>query len=247
MNTHPFSSDFIRARGALARVATHILARKQHAAIGKIGLQPAPRGFGTTRFGPDFERLRVSGPLLVHERTGTSLSARAIDIAGSSLQDLADLVEIDLTEPFSVGHDTPELGDPARPIGTIGDTTEAIGRWFSITAAALDDVLVLAEVDGLAPTAAQVWPEHFDLGLNLAFNPAALETNRVNLGGSLGDTFSQTPYIYVGPWTTDRPGGDPFWDAPFGATLGWAEVMGAVDPVNAATEFFADRLQRLCR
>ena len=52
---------------------------------------------------------------------------------------------------------------------------------------------------------AVLWPEHFDL---------AIRENAVNYGISPGDSYSDAPYVYVGP---DEVGSDPFWNAPFGA------------------------------
>jgi hypothetical protein len=34
------------------------------------------------------------------------------------------------------------------------------------------------------------------------------------------------PYLYVGPWTEDRPGDAAYWNAPFGAVLRATDVVG---------------------
>ncbi len=39
----------------------------------------------------------------------------------------------------------------------------------------------------------------------------------VNLGFSPGDSFCPDPYVYVGPWGSERPGTPDYWNAPFGA------------------------------
>jgi hypothetical protein len=79
-----------------------------------------------------------------------------------------------------------------------------------------------------------VWPEHFDVALDLAAAP----DRRVNLGGSPGDGFHADPYLYVGPWTADRPGDVAFWNAPFGAVLGYAELLERSDSLGSAVAFF---------
>ena len=87
---------------------------------------------------------------------------------------------------------------------------------------------------------ARVWPEHFDAALDVAARPDV----RVNLGGSPGDSSIGEPYLYVGPWTADRPGEATFWNAPFGATRTRTE-LDATDLVGSATAFLLDGLGRL--
>jgi hypothetical protein len=71
---------------------------------------------------------------------------------------------------------------------------------------------------------------------------------RCNLGAAAGDHFHAEPYLYVGPWGfadvglgawgTERPGPTEFWNAPFGAVLGFGDIDGADDPIRTAIEFF---------
>ena len=84
----------------------------------------------------------------------------------------------------------------------------------------------------------RLWPEHFDVGVDLAVDPATRPEARVNLGAAAGDGSHQEPYLYVGPWGDERPGPSDFWNAPFGATLGFADLDAAANPLHAATEFF---------
>ena len=71
--------------------------------------------------------------------------------------------------------------------------------------------------------------------------PVAIET----ASGLVVDQFSATPYLYVGPWTPDRPGDPGFWNATFGAVLGFDRVMNADDPLDAAAAFFRSGVGRL--
>jgi hypothetical protein len=61
-----------------------------------------------------------------------------------------------------------------------------------------------------------LWPEHFDV---------AVTVNEVNYGVSLGDTFLDEPYMYVGP---SKPRTGPFWNAPFGAARPLAATAGEI-------------------
>lgn len=228
----------VEAREVLHRVANHVLARAQFGAIGRLGLRPTPGGFGTLAFGDRSERLRVSGGLLVHEsRDGDRTATRVIEIAGSSLAQLAAFAGVDLAAEFSAGHDTPPVGDADEALRLDVAEAGALAEWYTIIAEALDRLI--GGVPGAStPTTAQLWPEHFDLALDAAYDPSAPDERRVNLGGSPGDDSHPAPYLYVGPWTDDRPGAGEFWNAPFGALLDREVIVASPRPVDAAVEFF---------
>lgn len=235
----PLPQTFPATRDALQRVAVHVLARRRHAATGRIGLRPTPGGFGTPAFGTEVEVLRVSGGVLLHERGG---STRVLALAGRSLGDLARFVGVDLTAEFSAGASTPPVGDPDAALDIDPVAAAALGGWYGLGAAALD--AVLAEVGPAAqPSVTQLWPEHFDLAFDLAWGPDPA-TQRVNVGASPGDTFSADPYLYVGPWGPQRPGAG-YWNAPFGATLTLGDLGAAADPQAAATAFLLEGVDRL--
>jgi hypothetical protein len=233
----------LTTRAELHRVASHVLARSQQPSTGRIGLRPSPGGFSTIPYGDDQTRLRIGGIWLVHE-SATAASARAISIDGSSLADLADFVGVDLTTDFSAGGDTPPIGDPDAPIAIHKDSARDIGHWFDLTAQALDDVIGL-NTGWPTPSLPQLWPEHCDLAIDLAYDPAAPEELRVNLGGSPGDDHHPQPYLYVGPWTPDRPGDPEFWNAPFGAILSRGDLIASGDQLATAIQFFRTGLGRL--
>lgn len=236
--------SFADTRDALQRVAVHVVARAREQATGRFGLRVTPGGFGTPALGADVERVRVSGGVLVHESAGPDGAAtRAVRIDGSSLTELSVVAGVDLTADLDVGHDTPPLGGVDEPLRVDDSAARALGAWYSLVAGALDEVLA-RRPDG-APSAIQLWPEHFDVAVDLAWDPSATDTRRVNLGGSPGDGFHADPYLYVGPWTEDRPGDPDFWNAPFGAVLGCREVAASDDPMETATAFFLDGFDRL--
>lgn len=214
------------ARTTLQRVATHVLARRRHEVTGRFGLRATPGGFGTPAFGPPdaVEVVRVAGSTLVHELGGEAL---AVAIGGSTLRSLAGVVGVELVDGFSVGSDTPPLGDLDEPLVLDAADAQAVGDWFDLGWRALDAV-------GVPHSTVQLWPEHFDAGCAVA--------ERCNLGASAGDSFSDEPYLYVGPWdAADRPGDAGYWNAPFGAVARRAEVAD----VDAAVAFLRRGLEQL--
>lgn len=235
--------SFAATRDSLQRVAVHIVARARSQGTGRFGLRATVGGFGTPEFGDDLVRVRVSGAVLVRETVGTggaTIEARAVD--GASLRQLAELARVDLDADLDVGHDTPPLGDTSEVLEVDAPSASALADWYATVAIALDRV-ASALPSTASPTAVQLWPEHFDV----AFDAAATDDRRANLGGSPGDGFSAAPYAYVGPWTDDRPGDPDFWNAPFGAVLGYDDVAAADDPVDALVDFFLTGLRRLAR
>jgi hypothetical protein len=141
-----------------------------------------------------------------------------------SLRVLADLAGADLERPLDVGHDTPPLGDPDEALSLDVAAADAIASWFDLGWKTLD-----AAGRGHQASTIQLWPEHFDAGCDVAVGPGP--DDRCNLGFSPGDGFHPTPYLYVGPWTSERPGPAGYWNAPFGAVLGRDDVLAGADPV----------------
>jgi hypothetical protein len=235
---------FGEARNELQRVAVHLVARARVEGAGRFSLRVTPGGFGTPEIGPDSRRVRVIGSHLVVESDAPGApSARSIAIDGASLAQLATFAGVDLTGALDVGHDTPPLGDINAPIALDDAHATAVCDWYQHTAAILD--LVLAELPADAmPTLPRLWPEHFDVAIEAQARP----DQRVNLGGSPGDGSSDEPYLYVGPWTADRPGDAEFWNAPYGAMRTRIEL--ASDPsgiVAAGAAFLLDGYGRLRR
>jgi hypothetical protein len=230
------------ARIELHRVAVHVVARARIEASGRFSLRVTPGGFGTPDLGSDGRRVRVSGTHLVIEsdREGAaSVATMAID--GASLAQLAAFAEVDLGDTIDVGHDTPPLGDIHAPISLDATGAAELADWYGHTAAILDRVLASLSAHA-TPTLPRLWPEHFDV----AIEAQATAERRVNLGGSPGDAPGDEPYLYVGPWTAERPGDPDFWNAPYGAKRTLSEL--AADPagiVAAGAAFLLDGYERL--
>jgi hypothetical protein len=229
-------------RETLHRVAVHIVARARVQATGRFSLRVTPGGFGTPEFGTDSRRVRVSGTTLVIESDAQGAPrAQAIEIDGATLGTLAAFAGVDLDDPIDVGSDTTPLGDVDAPLTLDHDTARALAGWYARVNVALDVIITRLAAGGVA-TPVRLWPEHFDVAIDVLARPG----QRVNLGGSPGDSFSSEPYLYVGPFTAERPGDDDYWNTPFGAALAASDVQGD-DPVAGAVEFLLEGVQRFTR
>jgi hypothetical protein len=240
------AADWSEQRETLRGLATHVLARARYQASGRFSLEPSPGGFATPTFATAddaYRRLRVATaphPVLVDERVGPhGATAQYLPLDDTSLASLALELGIDLDADFSVGHDTPDLGDPHRPIQVDPSVLSTIGEWYALGAIAIDRSVTA--LTARAPGVARVWPEHFDLGTDVEVVPG----RRCNLGASPGDDSHPEPYLYVGPFGGERPGPGGYWNASFGAVRGYVVIVGAGDPLRAATEFFHEGIRRL--
>lgn len=174
----------------------------------------------------------MSGLSLVHETGG---DVRTMPITGSTLRALATFVGADVDAGFSVGSDTPAVGDPDEPLGLDGATAAAIAEWFGLGSVVLDTYVGMLGMRAEAATA-QLWPEHFDLATSVSLGNGM----RANAGFSAGDGFEPEPYTYFGPWEEKRPGDPSFWNAPFGAVLRRTEVYAVEDPEQRVVTFLRE-------
>lgn len=95
-----------------------------------------------------------------------------------------------------------------------------------------------------AATEPILWPEHFDVAIELGDEAAGA---RATYGFSPGDENHPEPYAYVGPWTAQDAG--EFWNAQGfgGAELGYADLLAAEDPARAALDFMRSRREALAQ
>ena len=240
----------VATRLALQQVAVHVLARRRHEVTGRFGLRPSPGGLATPAFGPPeaIEVVRTCGGVLVVERGG-----RARHEALTTLRQAAEMVGVDLAEPFSVGDDTPALLDPDAPLPVDDDAAHMLGEWWAF-GASLVDGLCTAGGDAdpspvAAATTAQLWPEHFDHASTVTVTVAEDGEAPVmaNVGASPGDDHEPLPYLYLGPHGPERPGDDGYWNASFGAVLRRSAVAGlpAAEARREALAFLHDGLARI--
>ena len=231
------SDSFDQTRSVLHRVAAHVLGRRRWDVSGRFGLRASPGGIATPAFGSDIECIRIAGTMLVRETGGL---AALTPVPGSTLRALAKFAGSDIDTEFSCGKDTPPVGDPDEAVSLDALHLESIVRWFDLGARVLD--LVLGALPPSAePATAQLWPEHFDIGTNVALTSG----DRVNLGCSPGDGFEARPYLYVGPWTASRPGDPSYWNAPFGAVLRADQILSVPNPLDSAVRFMRAGLSAL--
>lgn len=206
----------LATRGAWHRLAEHVLSAARHAVTGRIGLVPAPGGFATPAFGPDEAVLAVYLDELVVTRGGQQRRSRIV-----TLGQAAELAGITPGAPSQVYQPTTPL-EPDAELRIDRRAAQVLADWYQLGAHALADFAAAVPDD--EPTSAQLWPEHFDLGISAA---------QINYGVSPGDVHIAESYLYVGPHG-GPPAADEFWNTPFGAVLRHHEVPS----VEAAVEFF---------
>jgi hypothetical protein len=116
----------------------------------------------------------------------------------------------------------------------------ALARWYELGTEALNRLR--GEATGEEVGAPILWPEHFDVAIELGDEARG---ERATYGFSPGDEEHPEPYAYVGPWA-EQPAG-PLWNASGfkGAELGHEALLGVADPLAAALEFMRSRRDAL--
>jgi hypothetical protein len=224
----PLPSGFPATVASLHRVAELIVApaRKPQ---NEIALQPTPDGFGT----PEFEfrgrrqRVRVEGVQLVRELDGGERRAPLTSLASAG-EIIAELL------PGSDRLDeTPLEVDP--------ESAAVLAAWYEFGGRLLRELVISAAAED-RPTQPILWPEHFDIAIEMGAESSA---RRANYGFSPGDESHAEPYAYVGPWTAEVSG--ELWRATGfrGAELGYSELLEAPDQRAAALDFFRSRQRAL--
>jgi hypothetical protein len=214
-------------RASLHRLAERVISPVRQRANGKIGLRWTLDGFGTPYFGADAQ-VRVEGAELVVDAAGEERRSPL-----STIREAAAAIGFDLS-----GAD--ERQDDA-PLEIDRNAACFVGDWFGFTTSALEQ-LRAESPEEWEPSRVQLWPEHFDVSVDLGNEQAE---QRAVLGGSPGDDVHPEPYLYVAPWSA-RPAGELWQASGFpGAELAYAELLAAPDPRAAALEFFRVRLAAL--
>jgi hypothetical protein len=117
----------------------------------------------------------------------------------------------------------------------------ALGDFYGLACSVLEQ-LRADEADG-DPSLLQLWPEHFDIAIELGSESAGF---RANFGASPGDEQHDEPYLYVGPWSPEAASGE-LWNASgfAGAELRYSELLDAEDQRQAALAFLRERYRAL--
>lgn len=127
------------------------------------------------------------------------------------------------------------------PLDVDAAAAAALAEWYAFGAATLERFAAGAAAEDAASPPI-LWPEHFDLAIELGSEP---DGQRATYGFSPGDPEHPEPYAYVGPWSP-QPAGE-LWNARGfgGAELGYADLLAAEDQEAAALEFFTMRRDAL--
>lgn len=221
--------ELVPTRLALHALAERVISPARRRANTKIALRYTHGGFGTPFYGDDVQ-VRVAGSELIVQEAGAQRHA-----AITTLDAAADHIGRDaLPDDVELSGEALEV-DPAA--------SAFLGDWFGFAASVLEELRAEAS-DELAPSRVQLWPEHFDLALELGAEDAGA---RAAYGLSPGDEVHPEPYLYVAPWVAPEPG--ELWQASAfnGAELPYAQLLGAEDQRGCALEFFHARLVALTR
>lgn len=218
---------FPRSRESLHRLAEEVIKPAREHVSGEFSLIRTPGGFGTPVFGDGIE-IRVEGTDLVVREAERE---RRSEI--SSLRAAAELIGPSIL---------PSGGDlSAEPLDIDPAAAEALAASYAVGQVALERLIASAGSDD-DPSQPTLWPEHFDIAIELGAEAQGL---RVNYGLSPGDEDHPEPYFYVGPWTA-QPEGE-LWNATgfTGAEIPYSELSAAPDPVERAVQFSLERKQAL--
>jgi hypothetical protein len=214
-------------RISLHRLAEHVISPTRQRANGKIGLRFTLGGFGTPFFGNDVQ-LRVAGDVLT-----VQMGRRAQEGRLTTLKDAAEFIGFDLTRFDEALQE--------EPLAVDVEASRLLGDWFGFAASVLER-LRADSAPAHEPSRVQLWPEHFDVSVELGSESAG---RRAAYGCSPGDERHAEPYLYVAPWGA-TPAGE-LWRAEgfSGAELPYGALVEAEDQRGAALEFFGARLADL--
>jgi hypothetical protein len=214
----PIADDdaWTAGRGAWQTLTEHVLAPARHRANGKIGLRYTHGGVGTPFFSTDHgeQQVRLDGTDLAvlgdHATRVPITTLRAAHAAVGVPPGARTLVY----EPV-----TPD--DLDAPLAITPGVATGLAAWYGFATSVLE-ALRAGDPDAAA-TRAQVWPEHFDVSIDLGDQTTG---RRGTFGASPGDGAHTRPYLYVTHWAHVAP--DPFWnDTSFdGASLGYDALVG---------------------
>jgi hypothetical protein len=196
-------------REALHELADRVISALRVQATGnEIALQARPGGFGTPDLPAGGWAGIADGELVAPDGRRapvTSLRAAAEHIGLADARVLPD-------EPLEIDR----------------EHAAALGALFARGDAALRALRADADADE-QPSDIHLWPEHFDIAIELGARAA-----RATYGVSPGDRAHADPYAYVAPWTAPPPG--PLWQAD-----GFAGAQAPAADADAIVAFWRER------
>jgi hypothetical protein len=236
MKLTPLPDDFSTTRDALHQVAFFAVAPARYRAEGRMGLRPAPGGFGTPEF--DGSIARVEGDMLVFEKQGV-IATQSVSTVREAARFFGHEYEVDWFPDF---HDPLDPVDPDRRLHVDDVVARALGQWFHFGFSVLAELRHLGGPDS-RPSEVQLWPEHFDPATELGDEAAG---SRASYGASPGDSDHAEPYVYVAPWgEIDR--NRRYWDDDSfgGASLAYSALLASDDPMERALDFLYEGYRHL--
>ena len=200
-------------------------------------LTSLPPAFAQTRI----ELHRVAEEVLkpARERVNGRFGLRALP-GGFGTPPFGDVMQMHVDGTDLVIRDGADVR--REPIAHVdADAAAALAAWFAFGAGVLEELRADAPPEQFA-TPPQLWPEHFDVAIEVGDEAAG---RRAGYGASPGDELHPEPYLYVTPWTA-RPEGE-LWNATAypGAELSYAELLAGADRRVAALDFFHARRDAL--
>jgi hypothetical protein len=223
---HP-PPKLVGTRHSLHAIAERVIAPYRYQKTGRIGLRWTRNGFGTP-FLPGDEQIRIDDGLLVVRREGAEIQRPV-----TTLRDAANLLGIEPGPPdlYQPEHHV----DPDVRLPVEFNAADFLGEFFGFSASVLEQLRAEAGEEDRQATRVQLWPEHFDMAIELGDEAAG---RRAGFGASPGDNEHDSPYFYVVPWRDVDP--DPFWDATGfrGAELRIIDLVDVDDQRGVVLEFF---------
>ncbi len=216
-------------REALHALAARVLSPARERANTKIGLRYTLGGFGTPFFGKDVQ-LRVRGGALIVQEGEREREAAIVSLAQAAAHVGRELL--------------PDVVDDDRPLALEETASRFLGEWFGFATSVLEELRASVRAQE-APSRVQLWPEHFDVSVEVGVEA---QGRRAGYGASPGDERHPEPYLYVAPWREVRA--SELWNASAfaGAELSYGELLRAGDGVaqrELALAFLRERLRAL--
>ena len=227
---HDLPDHFSTTRRCLTAIAQYVISPARYKANGKIGLRFTRGGFGTPYFG-DNVQIRVEGDTIAIDEDGAEHTLQM-----STIGELKDALDVDIDPPT----DLYSIDQPPEVLQVDAEAAAALGDLFGFTASVLEQLRF--EFPDLAPSRVQLWPEHFDIALELGDEN---RNARAGYGMSPGDEEHDLPYLYVVPW---KECSDKRWwrETHFnGVRLDYKELLDADDQRALALNFYRSNLLHL--
>jgi hypothetical protein len=229
--------ELTETRESFHQLAFFVLAPARHRANTKLGLRFTKGGFGTPFYGDDVQ-VRVDGLDLVVQQ-GSVAERQPL----TTVKEACRAANVPYQPDWFPGfRDQLTPRDPEDPLPLTSKAATAISAWFGFATAVLEELRVTAPPSQF-PSWVQLWPEHFDVAIELGDTEAG---KRASFGASPGDEHHPSPYLYVSAWgEIDRA--ISFWNDPHfnGSSLAYDDVVEAEDQRRAAFEFYREAQEKL--